>query len=150
MSCIKMWQRALACCLAALVLFSSGCHSPEQQLLTIADARSAPAVVVDIGPEGDSVGDMVIFDQPLLDAAGDAIGTNSGFCVRTDPGRNYQCQWTLSMAEGAIQVAGREFDQGESRISIVGGSGAFRSIAGHMTSVKNEHGNFVQTLNYRL
>ena len=40
MSCIKMWQRASACCLAALVLFSSGCHSPEQQLLTIADARS--------------------------------------------------------------------------------------------------------------
>ena len=142
-------RRAAAVPGACLLL--SGClGSPEEQLVTIADARNGPARVVDIGPPGDSSGDMVVFDQPLLDAAGDPIGTNSGFCVRTEPGRSYQCQWTLSMAEGSIQVAGHEFDQGESSISILGGTGGFRSIVGEMSSVKTEDGNFLQTLNYRL
>ena len=34
------------------------------------------------------------------------IGTNSGACIRTKPGRRFQCQWTLTLGDGSIQIAG--------------------------------------------
>ena len=70
--------------------------------------------------------------------------------MRTRPGHSYQCQWTLSLPDGTIQVAGRELDRGASAISIVGGSGRYAGIRGEMTSVNNEDGTFTQTLRYRL
>ena len=119
-------------------------------LVTVADARDAPARLADSGAPGDSVGDILAFDQPLLDASGRRIGDNSGVCVRTRVGHSYQCQWTLSLADGSIQVAGREFDRGESAIAIVGGTGAWSGVRGEMTSVNNGDGTFTQTLRYRL
>lgn len=125
--------------------------TPEapQTLVTIADAREHPAQVIDLGETGDSAGDILVFDQPLLDAGGRGIGTNSGTCLRTRPGHSFQCRWTLSLANGDIQVAGREFDTGTSRISIVGGTGDYAGITGEMESINNEDGTFTQTLRYR-
>ncbi|MGD2083838.1 MAG: dirigent protein [Chromatiales bacterium] len=117
-----------------------------RSLTTIADARTGPAVVTDLGAPGDSVGDLLTFDQPLLDAAGEPIGNNSGFCVRTRIGHSYQCQWTLTMEDGTIQVGGREFDEGVSMIPIVGGTGAYAGASGEMRSVDNGDGTFTQTL----
>lgn len=117
-------------------------------LVTIADARVDKAQLIDIGEPGDSPGDILVFDQPLLDAQGQPIGTNSGICVRTRTGHSFQCSWTLSMENGSIQVAGREFDQGKSSISIVGGTGRYSGISGDMTSVNNNDGTFTQTLHY--
>jgi hypothetical protein len=61
-----------------------------------------------------------------------------------------QCQWTLTLADGSIQVAGREFDKGTSAISIVGGTGKYSGISGDMESVNNNDGTFTQTLRYWL
>lgn len=113
---------------------------------TIADARTSPAEVVDLGEPGDSVGDLLTFDQPLLNEDGEPIGTNSGVCVRTRIGHSYQCQWTLSLADGTIQVAGREFDDGASTIPIVGGTGDYAGATGQMRTVNNGDGTFTQTL----
>jgi len=113
---------------------------------TIADARVSTAQVVDLGEPGDSTGDLLTFDQPLLNAAGETIGTNSGFCVRTRVGHSYQCQWTLTLPDGTIQVAGREFDEGASMIPIVGGTGDYAGAAGEMQTVNNGDGTFTQTL----
>jgi len=121
-----------------------------QLLTTIADAREHPARPVDTGKPGDSAGDILTFDQPLLDEHGINIGTNSGLCVRTRPGYSFQCQWTLSLQDGTIQVAGQEFDAGRSAISIVGGTGAYTGIHGQMISTNNGDGTFTQTLRYRL
>lgn len=135
--------------LAAAVL--AGCSSTGQQIMvTIADARVHQAENVDIGAAGDSPGDMYVFDQPLLDAQGRAIGNNSGVCVRSRVGHSLQCQWTLTLDDGTIQVAGREFDKGASEITIVGGTGVYSGISGHMVSVNNDDGTFTQTLYYRL
>ena len=126
--------------------------STEQSLTTIADARDHPATVIDIGVDGDSPGDLYLFDQPLLDADQRPIGTNSGFCIRIVPGQTLQCQWTLTLAlgsaKGSIQVAGREADQGTSGLAIVGGSGAYRGISGDMRSTNNGDGTFTQVLRY--
>ena len=137
--------------LAASVLGAPACSQQNPQtLLTIADARSDTARFIDTGESGDSVGDILVFDQPLLDEHHKNIGNNSGTCIRTRVGHIFQCQWTLAFDNGSIQVAGREFDQGTSAISIVGGTGKYSSISGHMKSVNNNDGTFTQILTYRI
>jgi len=137
--------------LTAGVLGAAGCSQENPRtLITIADARNDPATFIDTGEPGDSVGDILVFDQPLLDEHQKNIGNNSGNCIRTRAGHSFQCQWTLSLANGSIQVAGREFDQGASAVSIVGGTGRYAGISGDMTSINNNDGTFTQTLRYRI
>ncbi len=116
--------------------------------MTIADARVHPAKVIDVGEPGDSVGDILTFDQPLLDQQDKQIGNNSGTCIRTRVAHSFQCQWTLTLDNGSIQVAGREFDKGTSHIAIVGGTGQYAGISGQMESINNGDGTFTQTLHY--
>lgn len=128
-----------------------GCSTENPQtLVTVADARVQKAEVIDIGASGDSPGDMFVFDQPLLDERGKEIGINSGFCTRTRVGHSLQCQWTLSLENGDIQVVGREFDKGTSNVVIVGGTGVYTGIRGYMESINNGDGTFKQTLHYRI
>ncbi len=142
---------ALRCSLALAATLLTACSSDKlQTLVTIADARVHSAQIVDTGAPGDSVGDVLVFDQPLLDEHASRIGNNSGTCIRTRVGHSFQCQWTLTLEDGSIQVAGREFDEGESRIAIVGGTGKYAGITGEMKSVNNKDGTFLQTLHYRM
>ena len=137
--------------LMTVCVAATGCATTGQRtLITIADARTETATLVDLGEPGDSVGDLVVFDQPLLDSNESVIGTNSGVCIRTRVDHSYQCQWTLTFDDGSIQVAGREADQGASAISIVGGTGAYIGISGEMISTNNNDGTFTQTLRFRL
>jgi hypothetical protein len=135
---------------AALLGVAACSQELPQTLITLADARTDPARVIDMGEPGDSAGDMLVFDQPLLDGDMEIIGNNSGTCIRTRVGHSLQCQWTLTFENGSIQVAGREFDQGTSVIGITGGTGSYAGISGEMTSVNNNDGTFTQTLRYRL
>ena len=128
----------------------AACSPTERQTMTtVADARVHKAEVVDIGEPGDSPGDLFVFDQPLLDPNGNNIGNNSGVCFRTRVGHSLQCQWTLTLDRGSIQVAGKEFDQGTSDIAIVGGTGEYAGISGYMESLNNGDGTFTQTLYYQ-
>ncbi len=127
------------------------CTAQDPHILTtIADAREHPAQLIDLAPPGDSVGDILMFDQPLLDVDEKPIGNNSGFCIRSRIAHSFQCQWTLTTEGGSIQVAGREYDKGSSTISIVGGTGQYAGIRGEMTSRNNNDGTFTQTLRYNL
>jgi len=117
-------------------------------LITIADARVNAAELIDTGNPGDSVGDILVFDQALLNEDMKKIGTNSGTCIRTRIAHSFQCQWTLAFEDGSIQVAGRELEQGSSMISIVGGTGKYSGINGEMKSTNNNDGTFTQTLRY--
>ncbi len=134
--------------IASLLTMTSCAHVAPQSIITIADARTHKANFVDIGVPGDSEGDILTFDQPLLDEQGSVIGNNSGMCIRTRVGHSFQCQWTLTLQNGSIQVAGREFDKGTSEIAIVGGTGRFSGISGQMESVNNGDGTFTQALHY--
>lgn len=133
------------------VLTATACGGDRPRtLVTIADARIHQAARIDTGAPGDSPGDILTFDQPLLDEQGEPIGNNSGSCVRTRVGHSFQCQWTLTLKQGSIQVAGREREQGRSAIAIVGGTGQYAGITGEMESVNNGDGTFTQTLRYRI
>jgi hypothetical protein len=137
--------------LTAGFLGAAGCApDPVYTLTTVADARNETARLVDTGDAGDSVGDILVFDQPLLDENARSVGRNSGTCTRTRVAHSFQCQWTLTLEHGSIQVAGREFDQGTSLLSIVGGTGRYAGITGDMRSVNNNDGTFTQTLRYRI
>ncbi len=145
-----MTSNSLKCLLVSITsLIASRSTEKPQSLVTIADARLHAAHFIDIGESGDSVGDKFVFDQPLLDERNNSIGNNSGMCIRTRVGHSSQCQWTLTFDNGTIQVAGREFDKGESDITIIGGTGAYSGITGEMKSVNNNDGTFTQTLYYR-
>lgn len=135
--------------LAGLFGLSACAPLSYHSLKTVADARNSPAILTDLGASGDSVGDILTFDQPLLDQQQQAIGNNSGICIRTKVNHSFQCQWTLTLTNGSIQVSGREFDQGKSLLAIVGGTGQYKDIAGYMESVNNGDGTFTQTLYYR-
>ena len=132
------------------VSLSACTEEPPQLLVTIADARDKPALLIDTGESGDSAGDVLTFDQPLLDSSMKVIGHNSGTCIRTRVGHSFQCQWTLIFDNGSIQVAGREFDQGTSTISIVGGTGDYAGISGELETTNNNDGTFTQLLRYRI
>ncbi|MGY6274150.1 dirigent protein [Methylomonas sp. MgM2] len=137
--------------LTGFAVMACACTGDElQTLVTIADARSHKASLVDLGGPGDSAGDMLTFDQPLRDKQGRQIGNNSGVCIRTKVGEYFQCQWTLTLDQGSIQVAGRETDRGKSDIAIIGGTGRYQGISGQMQSVNNGDGTFTQTLRYRI
>ena len=135
--------------LAVCMLLISACTGEAPHIpVTIADASVSKAQLIDTGEPGDSVGDMLVFDQPLLDEHKRQIGTNSGTCIRTRAAHSFQCNWTLSLENGSIQVAGREFDEGTSAISIVGGTGIYSGITGEMESANNNNGTFTQTLRF--
>ena len=134
-----------------LPLLLAACSQPEPYtLVTIADARKQPAQLVDTGETGDSPGDILVFDQPLLDEDMQLLGRNSGTCIRTRIAHSFQCQWTLSMDKGSIVVAGREYDKGSSPLAIIGGTGIYAGIRGEMESTNNNDGTFTQKLVYRL
>ncbi|HEX8434301.1 dirigent protein [Archangium sp.] len=137
--------------MAALAMPMLGCanNGPAEEawtLTTIADARSGIAKPVDLGEPGDSPGDMFVFDQPLLNASQQNIGSNSGYCVRTLPGQFSECQWTLTMADGTITVAGREAESGTSLIPIIGGTGTFVGASGVLATTPNGDRTFTQVL----
>lgn len=140
--------------LAASILVLAACTQP-QSMVTIADARNNPAKVIDMGEPGDSMGDMLVFDQPLLDKDYNEIGNNSGTCLRTRVSHSFQCQWTLTFDNkiknnGSILVAGREFDKGSSTVSIIGGTGNYSGISGEMETTNNNDGTFTQVLFYTI
>ena len=115
-------------------------------LVTIADARSGIAQQLDLGKAGDSPGDIFVFDQPLLNSNHEPIGKNSGFCIRTLPGKFSECQWTLTLENGTITVAGRESDTGTSMIPVIGGSGKYLLVRGVMASTPNSDKTYTQIL----
>ena len=121
----------------------------RKMLTTIVDTPNGTVTAVDLGQPGDSMGDMLVFDVPLLDKNREEVGKNSGFCIRTQPAEFSECQWTLIMADGTITVAGREADRGKSMLTITGGTGAFAGTSGEMASTPNDDGTFTQVLMMR-
>lgn len=90
--------------------------------------------VVDIGPKGDSVGDLLPFANPVFDAADKKqVGSDNGNCVRTVVGTAYECNWTTFLPGGQITVEGPYYDSGaDSMLSIIGGTGIYKNVHGEM------------------
>lgn len=104
----------------------------ETTTLTLIE-RAANDTITDIGAEGDSVGDVLTFANEVYDAANETVvGHDNGWCIRTVPGKAWECFWTLTLSDGQITVAGPFYDAVDSVLAITGGTGAYAGARGQM------------------
>jgi hypothetical protein len=81
----------------------------------------------------DSRGDLLVFQNPIYDSQNaKQIGNDNGYCVRTVPGKSYECTWTLSLSDGTIVAAGTYNDGVDSVLAITGGTGKYSGARGHL------------------
>lgn len=104
--------------------------APQELIMT---EHATTDTVTDTGASGDSAGDVLTFANEVFDAEDrNRVGSSQGMCVRTVPGKAWECFWTLSLASGQITVEGPFYDTGDSVLAITGGTGAFGNAQGDM------------------
>lgn len=118
--------------------------------LTVVEHATTDAVT-DTGASGDSAGDILTFANEVFDADNKAsVGADNGWCVRTVPGKAWECFWTLSLKDGQITVEGPFLDAGDSMLAVTGGTGAYAGARGemklHARDAKGSEYDFVYTL----
>jgi hypothetical protein len=118
----------------ALVLLSAGLlapwtASPAERLGFV--ERASGEQVVHRGPAADALGDLIVFSNPLFDAADRApAGASRGYCVRVELGRFWDCHFTLEVPAGTLLAAGPYPDEGDAEFGIVGGTGRYAGARG--------------------
>ena len=89
---------------------------------------------VDIGPHGDSLGDLLAFGNPIFDAGNRTrIGNDQGSCVRTKVGAAWECSWTTILPGGSLTVQGPFYDAADSVLAVTGGTGKWARARGQLT-----------------
>jgi hypothetical protein len=95
--------------------------------------RAVSDTVVDIGPNGDSRGDLLAFANPVFNGANSKkVGRDQGSCVRTVVGKAWQCSFTTLLPKGSLVVEGPFYDARDSVLAITGGTGAYSRARGVM------------------
>jgi len=114
---------------AALMLAGPAAAAEEINMVE----RATTDAVTDTGAKGDSVGDILTWANEVFDAEDkNKIGTNQGVCLRTVPGKAWECFWTVSLDKGQITVEGPFYDTGDSVLAITGGTGEYADAEGEM------------------
>lgn len=93
--------------------------------------KAASDAVTDTGAAGDSVGDILTFNNEVLEN-GQSVGRDNGWCVRTVVGKTWECTWTTTLSDGQITVQGPFNDLGDSVFVVTGGTGNFAGAFGSM------------------
>ena len=83
---------------------------------------------------GDALGNQLVFANPVYNVADSKqVGHDNGNCVRTVPGKVWECYWTVFLSGGQITVEGPYYDDGsDSWLAITGGTGSYREAQGQM------------------
>lgn len=116
------------------ILLAVGVSTPvaAQEKITVIEQATNNSFV-DNNEEGDSVGDLLIFENSIYDAGyKNVIGYDSGSCIRIAVGEAWECTWTTSFEDGEIMVQGSFYDQGDSVLAITGGTGAYIGAVGEL------------------
>jgi allene oxide cyclase len=99
--------------------------------------------VIDLGEEGDSIGDLLGFGNAIYDEANEnEIGMSQGSCVRTVPGEAWECMFSVILDEGQLTVEGPFYDAAPSDLAITGGTGAYSTARGQMRLEANSETEF--------
>ena len=97
---------------------------------------------VDVGSPGPGIGDMLVFQDQILDRRGRQVGVEGGTCTITAllaDGFQTHCVGTVSLPAGQIAFQGLVSDAPEKRMAVVGGTGRYRTAAGELTVVELGH-----------
>ena len=113
--------------------------------------RATSDAVTDLGATGDSVGDVLTFNNEVYDPANTKlVGHDNGWCIRTVKGEAWECFWTIMLDDGQITVEGPYFDTKDSVLAVTGGTGAYAGKGGEMKlHSRNDKGteyDFIYTL----
>jgi hypothetical protein len=123
---------ALAAVVGIASLGTEGTLAAEAQVLKVVERATADAVT-DTGAEGDSAGDLLTFANGVFDEANATqIGTDNGWCIRTAVGQAWECAWTMTLADGQINVSGPFLDNKDSVLTVTGGTGSYAGVSGEM------------------
>jgi hypothetical protein len=123
----------LALVLGAGVGVTQWQQARAQETFTVIE-HATTNTVVDLGDEGDSIGDTLTWGNELYDDQNaNVVGSSSGTCWRTHPGKTWECTWTNSLEDGSIVVQGPFNDTGDSTLAITGGTGKYNGASGEMT-----------------
>ncbi|MEE6164883.1 MULTISPECIES: allene oxide cyclase family protein [unclassified Mycolicibacterium] len=118
--------------LGGVAVATSAAATADPGTVTVIE-HATTDTVTDLGTKGDSVGDLLTFSNEVFDAAdGQPMGKSTGVCTRTVVGVEWDCGWTLSLADGQITVQGPFFDAADSVLSITGGTGRYFAARGEM------------------
>ena len=130
---ISMHRLALTAAIASAAVLSVGPLAAQAaEHLTVVE-RPTHETTVNRVAKADSIGDLLVFDNPVFDAANKTqVGTDQGFCVRVLPGKSWECVWTNTLKDGMITVEGPFFDTGDSSFVVTGGSGKYAGAKGSM------------------
>lgn len=116
----------------SFLMASSSITLAESMTLKLVE-RATTDVVTDLGEKDDSAGDILTFANEIYDEKNASkVGSNNGWCIRTDPGKAWECFWTLTLADGQITVAGPFLDGSDSTLSVTGGTGKYVGARGAM------------------
>ena len=95
--------------------------------------RATIEAVLDTGDKGDSAGDVLTFINDIYDEANKVkVGSDNGYCMRTVPGKAWECSWTLTLADGQIMNEGTFTDGKDSVFAVTGGTGKYLKARGEM------------------
>ena len=90
--------------------------------------------VVDLGDEGDTVGDTLVFNNELYDDTdANQVGSTNGSCIRTAVGKLWECTFTSTTENGSLVVEGPFEESGRGTFAITGGTGDYSGATGQMT-----------------
>lgn len=116
--------------IAASVLAATPLAAGAAETLHLVE-RASNEHVIDTPPAGDSLGDQLVFVNPMFDAANQKeVGTGNGSCVRTMVGKTWYCNWMIHLAHGQLAVTGTYPDEGDAEFAVVGGTGRYSGARG--------------------
>lgn len=122
---------------ATLATADQGDRERPWRVLHFFERGAGDLAFLDLGAPGPSIGDRLVFSNPLYDIAGQVIGRDGAECVvvRIDPGESperqqiVQCTISVQLADGQITVQG--LAQGpENTFAVTGGTGRYRKARG--------------------
>src|SRR5262245_929329 len=100
---------------------------------TIHVIEHADTDAVSNGSKADALGNVLTFANPVYDAANaKRVGSDNGYCLRTEKRKTWECMWTTFLANGQLTVEGPFSDTSNTQLAITGGTGAYATARGFM------------------
>jgi hypothetical protein len=117
----------------------------QRQTLRLSSPAGIGITFVDVGEEGQSVGDYIVFNHPVFhQGSGKRAGQLRGDCLFVDLDRGI-CEGdvTFDLGGGLITVEGPfHVARPHNEFAVTGGTDAFRTVSGELNVRSTEDRNF--------
>jgi len=138
--------------LAALLVLrsSASAQNPATRTLTLRETERGGTFAHIRNTKGASqrsnlAGDVIVFTNPVVDAAGKRIGKTSATCITTTGSRNFMksamaCHGVTELPDGSLMLQAITAPRGATNGAVTGGTGAYANARGVFTSTEDRSG----------